>query len=835
MAKTSKPTLNTPAIQDVKINWIEDDIEKVQTKPNLYLQQYGTAGANHMGREIIQNAYDECIDIHSQGSNVTVVYDKAFDKLTVTDDGRGFPETDYPLDIFCTKLQSGSKGTRNQSGSTSGEFGVGMTVTCALSKIFEITTYRQSPDNYIHTVKFDEGKKVSDKIVKNPKGLHGSSVSYIPNPKYLGKGTKIDIHEMYNWLNDISYLLGAEKKKITTNFELWDGKTLKKKEKIKSKPFSDLIKSVCKSPAMDPFIVKKSTTIVEEDINGKKTKKNVNLEVAFCYDNKINPDEVEKVISYCNYTRTTNGGTHEQAVDESICRFLQSATKAGLSDKEKEKTDILWQDVRTNLRIVINLNSNAQVQFVGNAKTEIGNKDLIPVIKDLMTSAFEDFEKKQNTLLQSYTKYVKRNAKARIELNKIRNVNTKPKTNAFLDHLDSNFTPCNNRGKMYKEIYLVEGQRSAMGSVVDGRNPDVQAVLGFRGVTANAYKRDVTNIFDNAEWKNYCQKINFDIKNPKVEDVKYDKIIIATDADSDGHGIASGIGAFHAKFALDLVKAGKLYRVYPPLYRIKDNKHPFMRTKKELIDYYLDTILKKFTVEPKSYKKADIKFSKSDFKTFVYDTEYYHDRLVYLGDHYSVSRGLIEITGFNLTMYGLVKGKRNFDPDKTVKLALSDQKFITTLMNDVQKFYKEIIYDEKSKSLRGVIDGSYQALNITTRFAEKTYETFGDIWSKYGLYLSYSENDSKKVNSTIGGFLEASLKYQPKIEERYKGLGEADWKDIGATIMDPSKRILVQLTVDDVKKDLREIELLFASTSEARLARKKMMKAYKVDPDEIDN
>ena len=824
-----------PSIQDVKINWIEDDIEKVQTKPNLYLQQYGSAGANHIGREIIQNAYDECIDMHSQGSNVIVIYDKAFDKLTVRDDGRGFPETDYPLDIFCTKLQSGSKGTRNQSGSTSGEFGVGMTVTCALSKFFEITTYRSAPDSYIHTVKFEEGKKVYDNIKKNPSNLHGSEVSYIPNPKYLGRGTKIDIHDMYQWLTDISYLLGAEKKKITTNFELWDGKTLKKKEKIKSKPFSELIKSVCKSYAVEPYVIRKSTTIMEEDINGKKTKKNVNLEVAFCYDSKTYPNENTKVVSYCNYTRTINGGTHEQAVDESICRFLQSVTKSGLSEKEKDKTDILWQDVRTNLRVVINLNSNAQVQFVGNAKTEIGNKELIPVIKDLMQAGFEELEKNDNNLLQSYAKFVKKNAKARIELSKIRNVNTKPKTNAFLDHLDANFTPCNNRGKMYKEIYLVEGQRSAMGSVVDGRNPDVQAVLGFRGVTANAYKRDVTNIFDNAEWKNYCQKINFDIKNPRVEDIKYDKIIISTDADSDGHGIASGIGAFHAKFALDLVKAGKLYRVYPPLYRIKDSKNPFMRTKKELIDYYLGTILKKFTIELKAFKKSGKKFTKSDFKTFVYDTEYYHDRLVYLGDHYSVSRGLIEIAGFNLVMYGLFRGKSDFNPEKTVKSALDDQVFITTLMSDVQKFYKEIVYDDKTKSLRGVIDGSYQALNITTRFADKVYETFGDIWKKYGLYVSYSEGESKKVNTTIGGFLEASLKYQPKIEERYKGLGEADWKDIGATIMDPSKRILVQLTVDDVKKDLKEIELLFSGSSEARLARKKMMKEYRVDPDEIDN
>ena len=119
----SKEKTKTPQIKDVEVTWIEDDIEKVQTKPNLYIQQYGVGGCNHMGREIIQNAYDECIDENSPGSKVTVIYDKLLDKLTTKDDGRGFPEANYPLDIFCTKLQSGSKANRSQSGGTAGEFG----------------------------------------------------------------------------------------------------------------------------------------------------------------------------------------------------------------------------------------------------------------------------------------------------------------------------------------------------------------------------------------------------------------------------------------------------------------------------------------------------------------------------------------------------------------------------------------------------------------------------------------------------------------------------------------------------------------------------------------
>lgn len=110
--------------KDVKMYYVESDIEKIQTKTNLYLTSYGSDGAFHLAREVIQNSIDECIDKDSPGKNIYIAYDIATDTLTTEDDGRGFPEKDYPMDIFCTKIQSGSKFFRTQSGGTSGEFGL---------------------------------------------------------------------------------------------------------------------------------------------------------------------------------------------------------------------------------------------------------------------------------------------------------------------------------------------------------------------------------------------------------------------------------------------------------------------------------------------------------------------------------------------------------------------------------------------------------------------------------------------------------------------------------------------------------------------------------------
>lgn len=117
--------MNTQQKQrDVQMFYIADDISKIQTKTNLYIKQYGPAGAFHLTREVVQNAIDELMDHFVRGNHILITYDLKTDTISCEDDGRGFPETDYPMDIFCTKIQSGSKFFRDQSGVTSGEFGL---------------------------------------------------------------------------------------------------------------------------------------------------------------------------------------------------------------------------------------------------------------------------------------------------------------------------------------------------------------------------------------------------------------------------------------------------------------------------------------------------------------------------------------------------------------------------------------------------------------------------------------------------------------------------------------------------------------------------------------
>ncbi|MBR6907396.1 ATP-binding protein, partial [bacterium] len=167
--------------KDNKIVWIKSDIKKIQEKTNLYIYERGKEAAAHLMREGWQNSADEVNDENSNGNTITVTFDKAISKFTCTDNGRGFPEQDVPLDIVCTTLQSGSKFYRESGGATNGEFGVGLTAINALSAIFEITSFREA-EKTKHYIKFVDGVKVEDTITKLTSNdmKHGSILSFIP-------------------------------------------------------------------------------------------------------------------------------------------------------------------------------------------------------------------------------------------------------------------------------------------------------------------------------------------------------------------------------------------------------------------------------------------------------------------------------------------------------------------------------------------------------------------------------------------------------------------------------------------------------------------------------
>ena len=429
--------------KDVKMFYIESDIKKIQTKTNLYIQKYGPAGAFHLAREIIQNNIDEVIDPESNGSDIYIYYDILSDKLICEDNGRGFPEKDYPLDIFCTKNQSGSKFFRDQGGDSAGEFGVGLTVVNALSDQFVLTSFREE-EGYKHTIEFRDGEKIKDekKPLKKGDKQHGSSISFIPSKKYLGNNTVLPYKEMVEWIEKMTYFI--RKKKIKIKVEIYKGLKLKESYTFKPKAFEELLDRITPTKSYSPkcsfsgdnTIKEKVRKSVIDEKTGKvltkevTIKKNIHLDVAMRYV----PDTVTFYDTYCNYTNTIDGGIHQTAVEKCFCNYMQNKTKATMTENQKEKTPILWDDIRSGLCCVINLSTNAQVGFVGNAKTRVGNEALIPYLSEIVNAELDKYFTNNSSCLNEYIKIIKLNAKARIEAAKVKTAVQKERMNSFKEH-----------------------------------------------------------------------------------------------------------------------------------------------------------------------------------------------------------------------------------------------------------------------------------------------------------------------------------------------------------------------------------------------------------------
>lgn len=802
---------------DDKLEFIESDIKKIQMKTGMYISYVGEKGALHLAKEAIQNAIDECENANSPAKNITITLDLLEDSLTVEDDGRGIPEDSFPLDIVCTKLQSGSKFTREQGGKSSGENGVGLTAINALSDYFSLNTIR---DGVSHRIEFREGEKFND--MREPvKKKHGTITKFSPSKKYLGKSAKISKTALINWVDSISYFIPHDCK-ITLH--VVKGLETIETLKFKPRPMVDLLKAKISDDVISPVLdMTASQTMQEEirDLSGKtKTvKRSLEVQVSMVYTNSIEP----YVDSYCNYINTISGGVHLDAVREAIWRFFVRKCNESMSEKEKDKYKILKVDVEQGLNLIVNLATDMQMQLVGQTKNAVGNDELADPIKKMVTEWLEKFFGENKEKLTTFTKLIKTNCKARLEATKVRTATIKVSKDKFDKFKYDKFTPCNNEGKEYKELHLCEGD-SAANCLVDGRDPDTQAFYSFRGVTANAFKRNEITILDNSEWRTYVTLLKCGWgKSFDINKLYYDKIIMEADSDIDGYFIRSTIGAFHALFLPEIVQAGRLYTAFAPLYHLDDKNHPFARDKREYVELYQDKIIKNYKAG--LTKLGSQVMDKSTFREFIFDTEDYSDELIRVSKYFGVNKFLIERIAAYLVY-------TNNDKKDMYEL-FEDQKFVRDLVETVQKKYPEMTL--KNRSFRGVINGRFQSIEINNRFVRKTEELM-KIYHKYGYIMFVKENSSDEfAQMSIGEFLDVTIKFKPKIKSRFKGLGEANSKQLWDTTLNPDNRILIQLTMDDVEKDLEVFAKLHGQTKEDLMNRKKMMSAFKIHRDDLDN
>lgn len=517
--------------KDDKFVKLEKDIDKIRIRSRQYISYNNEEGANAVVDEIIHNHLDECRKPWSPGNKINIEFDENTGIIRSEDNGRGIP-LDLLEDTFTTlnmgsHIDIGGSSDKSQLKSASlGQNGTGTLAICGLGEYTEIISYRGGTEDKFKRLVFKEGIKVSEEDGSCLPSKHGLVIVYKPS-LILGPTTKIPWDKVHHKLIDLQYL---EKSKISISSTYTDLNGNTSVEKYKLLDFDNILMRNDKKSVISEFVsfmISKDKII--ENLYGYNRERFMEMDIAFVYTNSLTP----YIDSFSNSNNTVDNGDHLDGTIESICRYFQSSTKNTLTEKEKSSLDIKWEDVKNGLSIAVALRTDYESLYTGQTKHKIVNKEVRKIIQDLLSDALVKYFNNNPNKLKEICNIVKTNARIRRDGEKVKNSTIKEVINDWSMHTMKNFSPCINKGRAYKEIYLCEGL-SAKSPLDNARDPQFQATFGFRGVTKNAYKWDIDETVGdekgNREFNALVKVLGCNVGNKfSIDKLNYDKIIIATD------------------------------------------------------------------------------------------------------------------------------------------------------------------------------------------------------------------------------------------------------------------------------------------------------------------
>ena len=779
----------------------EDDLEKIQTSPGMYISYTGAKGSLHLAKEIANNMVDECINTNSPADTIDFIFDEATSEFACRDNGRGIPHES--LEVVCTKIQSSGKfGRRGAGGASAGQNGVGLTAINALAKLFILTSFRVN--GYKRTISFNEGKKVDDITTKCSPDEHGTLCVFRPSERFMGKNSKINADDLVEWITKLSYQIPNE---ITMNLSVNRiGKAASQHMTLRNKNgMYDYLKKFASALIFEPIHIKDKCKVLDNIINENGEEESIErflgIEVAFSFTTNDTPF----IDSFCNYVNTIDGGFHISAVQDAVAKYLFRETKEALTDKEKEKLEIKFMDVTNNLSLAVNVLTDLDPNFRGQTKDKVGNEELVAPIKNMVTKGIKEHFKNNPKDLKVAITLIKNIAKARYEAQKVRNSVIKGKSNLLDEHSIKGFRPAIN-GNKKKELYITEGD-SALGSALSARNPYTQAIYAVQGVPKNTFKLALDKALENDEMKALVTIIGANIGSRfDIESLKYDKIIIMTDGDIDGANITSLLCAFFLKHMPKLVEAGKIYKALPPLYKLEGGV--FVADKKK----YIELMEERISKSVKIYDLKGNQLSRNEVKSLLMVNRTYPEILENTASNFSTDPLFMEF----------LVAHRN---DKNFEKLLA-------------KNYPEITITDNGSFISGIVDNKLQSIVINksyNRRIEDLQKLIFDV-NKGNLYYRVVEIDKRNGDIdrgivSLGGLFRLVQRFRPKIEMRYKGLGELPPKQLWETTMSPENRNLIKMTVQDMKRELEIFEMLHGKDD----GNKEMMRNYKIAREDLDN
>ncbi|WP_214517300.1 DNA topoisomerase IV subunit B [Staphylococcus pseudintermedius] len=544
-----------------KVNNYSDDaiqvlegLEAVRKRPGMYIGSTDKRGLHHLVYEVVDNSVDEILNGYGNEINVTINEDES---ITVADNGRGMPTGTHrsgkpTVEVIFTVLHAGGKFGQGGYKTSGGLHGVGASVVNALSESLSVEIHR---DGEIFEQQFAHGGVPQTKLIKKGKTKKtGTTVTFKPDAEIFKSATSFNFETLSERLQESAFLL--QNLKIT----LEDRRVGKERSEVYH--YEEGIKAFVS-------YVNEGKEVLHDVALFQGTANEIEVDVSFQYNDQYS----ESIMSFVNNVRTKDGGTHEVGFKTAMTRvFNEYARRIG--DLKAKDKNLEGNDIREGLTAIISVRIPEHLlQFEGQTKSKLGTPEARSAVDAIVAEKLPFYLEEKGQLSKSLVKKAIKAQQAREAARKAREDARSGKKNKLKDTLLSGkLTPAQSKNTEKNELYLVEGD-SAGGSAKLGRDRKFQAILPLRGKVINTEKARLEDIFKNEEINTIIHTIGAGVGNDfNLKDSNYNRIIIMTDADTDGAHIQVLLLTFFFKYMRPLVMAGRVYIALPPLYKLEKGK-----------------------------------------------------------------------------------------------------------------------------------------------------------------------------------------------------------------------------------------------------------------------
>ena len=755
-------------------------LDAVRKRPGMYIGDTDDgSGLHHMVYEVVDNSIDEALAGHCDTISISLNADGS---VSVEDNGRGIPtdmheeEGISAAEVIMTQLHAGGKFDQDSYKVSGGLHGVGVSVVNALSNKLELNIFRNGKE---YKIDFKNGDAVDPlKEVGDIKDKNGTKITFTPDNNIFTK-TDFDAKVLGQRFREMAFL------NPNVSLIFYDLREADKKET--KYHYEGGITEFVK------FLDKSKKPIFDDPINVTGTKNNIEVDCSLWW----NDSYYEQVMPFTNNIRQKDGGTHLSGFRGALTRVINTYYENNLANK-KNQISFNGDDIREGLTCVLSVKVQ-DPKFSSQTKDKLVSSEVRPVVEglinDKLTSWFEENPAVAKTVVQK----IQKAAEAREAARKAREL-TRRKTALEITNLPGKLADCQEKDPKLSEIFIVEGD-SAGGSAKQGRNRKNQAILPLRGKILNTWKSRQDKILSSTEIGTLITALGAGIGNQEfnVEKLRYHKVVIMTDADVDGSHIRTLLLTFFFKEMPELIRQGYLYIARPPLYKISKNKEEhYIMDDDELFEALIEYGIKDYSFESFDKKIYDSK----KLHSLLLKIKEIQNLLSKLPDRYD-SKTIEQIA----IAQGLDLNQKSFQDDP--KNAQKAAEYIATSLDSISEEYErgwsgsfDVDAGYKfTRKVRGVTEERNIDLNLLQSQIIETLvkdykETFRIFEDSGKLYRDSSE--PIKINSP-SEILDKIVEVGKKglTMQRYKGLGEMNPDQLWSTTLDPDKRLLMQVTIDD--------------------------------------